>query len=85
MTMEPIKHAAESAVLLLAARMAQVILVPILVGMLSWTFVSITGLQVDVARAVSTSEANNRMLIKITGDIEARVFRLEDRQRGGEK
>ena len=74
------KHAADNAVLLIFARIAQIILVPIMLGLMTWTFGSITGLQVEVAKAVSTSESNNRLLLRITDDIERRLTRIENKQ-----
>ena len=74
---DSMKHAADNAVLLIFARVAQIMLVPIMLGMVTWTFGSITGLQADVTKAVVTSEANNKLLTRITDDLERRLIRLE--------
>ena len=74
------KQAADNAMLLIFARVAQIVLVPIMLGLMSWTFGSVTGLQLEVAKAVTTSEANNKLLTRITDDLERRLIRIEDRQ-----
>lgn len=82
---EAMKQAADNAVLLIFARVAQIILVPIMLGLMTWTFGSITSLQLDVTRAVTTSEANNKLLTRITDDLERRLIRIEDRQTKAQK
>ena len=84
---DEIRHAAENAMLLLLARVAQVVLVPLMSAMLIWGGHTIYQLQIEivkvqagVALAVSTSEANNRLLAQIVGDLDKRISRIEDRK-----
>ena len=83
---ENFRHAADNAVLLLFARVAQIILVPLMAMLLAWTFSTLNSLQLDsamlrgeVGKAIAVSEANNRLLARITDDLDRRVNRLEER------
>src|SRR3972149_173696 len=49
MTEENFRHAADNAVLLLFARVAQIILVPLMAMLLAWTFSTLNSLQLDSA------------------------------------
>ena len=84
---DEIKKASENAILLFFARMSQVILVPLISAMLFWGLHTINQLQIemvrvqsDIGKAITTSEANNRLLVEIVGDIKQRVIRLEEKK-----
>src|SRR3990172_1805761 len=79
MTEEKFRPAADNAVLLLFARVAQIILVPLMAMLLAWTFSTLNSLQLDsamlrgeVGKAIAVSEANNRLLARITDDLDRR-------------
>ena len=75
---------AKNATLLVLSRLSQAIVTPLVAGLVGWLLISVQTLQIDVVRvnaevvkAVTTSEANNRILVNIVADMNRRLERLE--------